>query len=170
MVRRRRLSKEPTPKRGAASGNTRSWLDLWAVGRYDLRCSDVEFWSLTLEEYNALVERDLEFHDNLEYYASLSPWAVFNVNRSKGVAFMDPTDFMMRRRSRLRLVGVPSPESPPQGRPAILLAPVPTTGVRPALKGERPASRFAPGQNDGVIERFDAYVMARSSGKVQHGR
>jgi len=160
MVRYGSTSGGSTPKRGAASGGDHNnWLKLWAVGRYDLGCSDVEFWDLTLEQLNALIERDLEFHDTLEYYAALAPWAVFNVNRAKNASFMDPMEFMMRRRARLALVD-PMPK-PAQGRPAILLAPLPTTGVRPAIKGERPPSRFAPGQSDGVIERFDAYLMAR---------
>jgi len=120
----------------------------------------------------------VEFHDTLEYYAALAPWAVFNVNRNKNVSFMEPLDFMMRRRARLAMEDPAfqadaSPARPRHshgGTPAVLLQPVPTTGVRYAVKGERPPSRFAPGQADGVIDRFDAYVAACGAGRVKHGR
>ena len=117
------------------------------------------------------MERDIEYHDSLEYYAALAPWATFNVNRSKDSPMMDPLDFMARRKHRLAYQGEPEQPkrpAPMQGRPAILLAPVPTTGKRYAVKGERPASRFAPGQSDGVIERFDAYTVA--AGRGRNGR
>ena len=113
----------------------------------------------------------------LEFFAALAPWATFNVNRAKDVAFLQPQDFMLRRRARL-LFDADEPEQAaapvaarqPSGRPARLLAPVPPQG-RCAIKGERPPSKYAPGQSDGVIERFDAYAQAFHSGKVKrYGR
>jgi hypothetical protein len=113
------------------------------------------------------VERHLEHQDRLQYNAALAPWATFNVNRKEGAAFMSPLDFMVPRSELWRERKNEPPTTPTQqGRPAVLLAPVPKTGVRYAVKGERPASRFAPGQNDGVIERYDAYITARTSGKA----
>ena len=120
--------------------------------------------------------RDLEHQDMLEFFAALAPWAVFNVNRAKDVAFLQPQDFMLRRRARLLFDADEPPEAEHQplrqysGRPARLLAPVPPQG-RCAIKGERPPSKYAPGQSDGVIERFDAYAQAFHSGKVKrYGR
>jgi hypothetical protein len=83
---------------------------------------------------------------------------------------MQPLDFMFRRRARLAMDGdAPDATLPATsyGRPAVLLAPVPETGARYALKGERPPSRYAPGQSDGVIERYDAYAQAFWSGRVR---
>jgi hypothetical protein len=86
---------------------------------------------------------------------------------------MSPLDFMLRRKARLSMIGTPDGDTPPpaptRGRPAILLAPVPPEG-RYAIKGERPPSRYGPGQSDGVIERFDAYARAFRTGRVKHGR
>jgi hypothetical protein len=42
--------------------------------------------------------------------------------------------------------------------------------MRYAMKGERPPSKYSPGEQDGVIERYDAYAMARGGGRVKrHG-
>jgi hypothetical protein len=164
---------ELTPKRRAASGQQSNWLTVWAVGRYDLGLSELEFWDLSFTEYNALIERDLEHQDMLEYCAALAPWAVFNVNRGKDAEFMQPLDFMLRRRARVAMrdeteteTTAPAVPRPQQGTPAHLVAPVPPGG-RYALPGERPPSKYKPGQNDNVIERFDAYAAAFWSGKVR---
>jgi len=86
---------------------------------------------------------------------------------------MSVNDFMLRRQYREQQEGAPAeaPPRPRRGRPAILLAPVPKTGMRYALPGERPPSKFAPGESDGVIERYDAYARAFHAGGVRrHGR
>jgi hypothetical protein len=109
----------------------------------------------------------------LEYYAALAPWAVFNANRKQDAPFIEPFDLMLRRRARIALDDTPkaTAPTPTRGRPALLLAPVPATGMRYAVKGERPPSKYAPGENDGVIERYDAYAKAFWSGGVKrHGR
>jgi hypothetical protein len=86
---------------------------------------------------------------------------------------MEPVDFMLRRRARIALTEDDAPAAslkPQRGRPALLLAPVPARGMRAALPGERPPSKYAPGEDDGVIRRFDAYSQAYWSGRVKHGR
>jgi hypothetical protein len=96
----------------------------------------------------------------MEYYAALAPWAVFNVNRGKDVTFMEPLDFMLRRRARAAMTTeTPTQPAPTRGRPARLLAPVPPEG-RYAIKGERPPSKYSPGERDGVIARYDTYARA----------
>lgn len=56
------------------------------------------------------------------------------------------------------------------GRPAVLVAPVPAQGGRWAKPGERPPSKFAAGENDNVIESFDAYAKAwRANHIKRHG-
>jgi hypothetical protein len=85
---------------------------------------------------------------------------------------MEPFDFMLRRRARLAMDGPASVNpahqpAPQHGRPALLLAPVPASGMRYALPGERPPSKYAAGENDGVIERYDAYAQAFWAGRVQ---
>lgn len=152
-------------KRAAARSD---WLTLWAIGRYDLGCSEAEFWGLTFEEFNALCERDIERQDQLEYLAALSPWATFNVNRRKDAPFLDPIIFMMRRQARLSLDSKPEPVK--AGRAAVLVAPAPAQGMRWAKPGERPPSKYAPGERDDVIERFDIYRTQFYAGKVTHGR
>jgi len=80
--------------------------------------------------------------------------------------------FMLRRRARLRLDDEPAPghaSAPQRGRPAVLVAPVPPGG-RYALPGERPPSKYAPGEDDGVIDRFDAFARAWHAGGVRYGR
>jgi len=97
------------------------------------------------------------------------------VNRAKGVSFFQPTEFMLRRRVRVEQQAVEQ-QAPrhhvhrSQGRPAKLVEPIPAQGARWAKPGERPPSKFAPGQNDTVIEQFDAYAAQWRGGKVPHGR
>jgi hypothetical protein len=83
---------------------------------------------------------------------------------------MEPIEFMLRRRVRLGMSDEAQAQPPRQGRPAVLLEPVPTVGKRYAVKGERPPSRFAPGEDDGVIARYDAYAQAFWAGRVKRGR
>jgi hypothetical protein len=153
---------EGTKKHTSREGGELDWLTLWAIGRYDLGCSELEFWELTLQQFNALAARFIEHHDRLEYYAALSPWATYNVYRNKDAPMFEPTEFMFRRRARLMMAsGEPLPTPAPakqHGTPAILLAPVPTAGVRHALPGERPPSRFSAEHPDNLIDRYDAWV------------
>jgi hypothetical protein len=81
---------------------------------------------------------------------------------------MEPMEFMLRRRVRLSMGDEAqlAQAQPQRGRPAVLVEPVPPGG-RFAKKGERPPSRFAPGENDNVIARYDAYAQAYWSGKVK---
>jgi hypothetical protein len=84
------------------------------------------------------------------------------------VEFMQPMELMLRRRARLA-IDEPGQNRPAveHGRPAVLLAPVPQVGRRYAVKGERPPSRFARGEDDGVIARYDAYAQAFWAGRVK---
>jgi hypothetical protein len=96
---------------------------------------------------------------------------VFNVNRKANATFWNPDEFMLRKRARAG--GADRAVTRHQhSQPALLKAPAPAEGMRWALPGERPPSKFAAGQPDDVIERFDAYRAQWSAGKVKkdHGR
>lgn len=93
----------------------------------------------------ALDERRIAAEDSREYCGALAAWAVFNTNRKKGAGMMPVTDFMLRLKSR----GKAAPGDAGGGE-----------GMRYALPGERPPSRYAPGTKDNVIERFDAYMQS----------
>ena len=58
---------------------------------------------------------------------------------------------------------------PSIGTPARIVAPTPATGARWAKPGERPPSKYAPGENDDVIERYDAWAAQFHAGKVKRG-
>jgi hypothetical protein len=154
------------PKRTSAD---RDWLTLWSIGRYDLGCSESDFWQLTYEEFDALCKRDLERRDQEEYFAALQPWALYNIHRSANSPARTPQEFMFLQQTRLRLMGEdqPATAAPAVGTPALLLAPAPPSGMRWALPGERPPSKYAPGTRDDVIERFDNYSAAWHAGKVR---
>jgi len=62
-------------------------------------------------------------------------------------------------------VSVPHTQAVHRGTPAVIVAPVPPGQVRAAMPGERPASRFAPGEHDDIGERFDAWI----TGGMRHG-
>jgi hypothetical protein len=92
---------------------------------------------------------------------------VFNVNRKKDAPFFQPMAFMLRRAARQQL----TTERPrATHRHARLVEPAPATGMRWAKPGERPPSKYAPGQSDDVIDRFDAYRAAWQAGRVKRGR
>lgn len=146
--RRRRTRAKPY-----SSGDPFNWLTIWAVGRYDLGIGELEFWQLTLEEFEALRARDRAAEEFQEYCGALAAWAVFNTARGKGQPFRQVTDFMLQRVARGALA---APAHPPDARPAAPPPPV----MRYARPGERPPSRFAKG-SDNVIEKFDAWARKR---------
>ena len=68
-------------------------MELWSIGRYDLRLNDEEFWSLTLKEFNLLMKRHKEQRSAEMFNSALICATIANVNRSKGRAYT-PMDFM----------------------------------------------------------------------------
>lgn len=106
----------------------------------------------------------------MEYFAAFICASIYNVNLKPGSPLINPDRLMARRQARLQLEQETQAEAPAakqqHGRPAVILGPVPVTGARWAMKGERPPSRFAPGEKDGVIARYDAWVRARGA---RHG-
>ena len=84
------------------------------------------------------------------------------MNRTKEAPFFEPMAFMLRRAARRQIAGETAPERP-QHRHA------PAPAMRWARPGERPPSRFGPGQRDDVIERFDAYRTAWQTGRIKRG-
>jgi hypothetical protein len=104
---------------------------------------------LTLQEFDALRHRQMLGNEFLEYCGALSPWATFNVNRGKGMPFRQVEEFQLRQRARLMLA-----------RPAAGAAPAPQQ-MRFARPGERPPSRFAPGNHPDLISRLDASASRR---------
>lgn len=70
--------------------------------------------------------------------------ALYNVNRTDAKQqVFQPTDFMRpwRQPAQPARAAVPEPK-----------------GMRAAKPGERPPSRYRPGADDGVIQKFDAYA------------
>ncbi len=74
-------------------------LELWSIGRYDLRLTDDEFWGLTLKEFNLLMKRHKEQRSAELYNSALICATIANVNRSKGRAFT-PADFMPKEKEK----------------------------------------------------------------------
>lgn len=71
-------------------------IDLWSVGRYDLRLTEQDFWGLTLREFDALCKRKRQEDRTNEYYAALISCVVANAHRNpkKKTAPYQPKDFM----------------------------------------------------------------------------
>lgn len=68
-------------------------MELWSIGRYDLRLNDEEFWSLTLKEFNLLMKRHKEQRSADMFNSALICATIANVNRTKGRSYT-PLDFM----------------------------------------------------------------------------
>lgn len=68
-------------------------MELWSIGRYDLRLTDDDFWGLTLKEFNLLMKRHKEQRSAEMFNSALICATIANVNRSKGRAYT-PMDFM----------------------------------------------------------------------------
>jgi hypothetical protein len=135
-----------------------------------LKLSEHDLWRLTFEEFYALRDRYIDEQDFYEYCAALSPWAIYNTNRSKEVQPYQPKQFMFLTQAREAIMQPqsvkPSHNHAPM-RPARILAPVPAEGARWAKPGERPPSRYAPGESDQVIEQYDAWVRQWRTGGVK---
>lgn len=74
-------------------------MELWSIGRYDLRLNDEEFWSLTLKEFNLLMKRHKEQRSAEMFNSALICATIANVNRTKGRAY-SPMDFMPKEETK----------------------------------------------------------------------
>lgn len=70
------------------------------MGRYDLDLTEGEFWSLTLNEFNALITRWNRKEDWLNYRAGLICSTLSNIWRAKGAKPRTPEDFFPTRQRR----------------------------------------------------------------------
>lgn len=111
---------------------------------------------MTLEEFEALVDRKLEAERFTEYCSALPTWLTYSIHRNKQAPVHGVEYFMFQYRARQQVKNSQTLDMP--GTPTGLPGPAP--GVRYALPGECPPSRRPPGTNDDVMERFDLY-MAR---------
>jgi len=72
---------------------------LWSVGRFDLGLGDVDFWRLTLRQYDALVKR-LIFNNELRQWETARLMAAIyeqNRNPKKKPSAFSASDFMPRK-------------------------------------------------------------------------
>lgn len=80
---------------GSGQSAELTWPGLWAIGRYDLRLTDDEFWSYTLREVFLLIDRWEADRKHRELLAGIVASTTANCNRdpNKGKPFT-PEDFM----------------------------------------------------------------------------
>ena len=69
-----------------------TWEMLWAVGRYDLRLGEREFWSLVPRQFMALTRRLTEERKRREYGPALIVSAIAALGGSKSPP--SPSNFM----------------------------------------------------------------------------
>ena len=69
---------------------------MWAFGRYDLKLSELDFWNLTLVEFNALSERYKEAQKWLNHRVAMICSVIANTvrDRKKKSKPWTPDDFM----------------------------------------------------------------------------
>lgn len=78
-----------------------TWIDLWALGRYDLNLGEEEFWGLTLKEFNALCERFKSNNERLDYRTALICAVLANTVRDpKRRKPFTPEDFMPKNKPK----------------------------------------------------------------------
>ena len=73
---------------------------MWAVGRYDLRLSEDEFWHLTPRQFMALKERHEADQEWKNFRAGVIASTIANALRSKGSKTYKPEDFMPKKRKQ----------------------------------------------------------------------
>lgn len=61
--------------------------------------SDVEFWGLTLAQFDALAERYQDNQQRLDFRSALICAVIANVNRSKESKIFTPSDFMAQSKA-----------------------------------------------------------------------
>jgi hypothetical protein len=72
----------PPGKRGQRKpSEPLDWLTLWAVGRYDLRLSEADFWKLTFKKLDALLKRRQFDIDTGDRQAALICAVLANIHR-----------------------------------------------------------------------------------------
>jgi len=79
---------------------------MWSFGRYCLRLSEKEFWSLTVAQFNSLAKEYSREQKALNYRAALvcSILAEANRNRKKRKKPYTPSDFMPKKK-KAKLTG-----------------------------------------------------------------
>lgn len=67
---------------------------MWAIGRYDLRLTSEEFWSLSLRETFLLIDRWDAAEQRQDRRAAIAPCILANVHRGKDQKPYKIEDFM----------------------------------------------------------------------------
>lgn len=80
-------------------------MELWAIGRYDLKLSEEEFWALTLKEFNLLLKRHKEQRSADMYNSALICATIANSNRSRGKVYQ-PSDFMPKEKKKRKKMSI----------------------------------------------------------------
>lgn len=77
-------------------------LELWAFARYDLGLSDEEFWDLSVEQFNALIERHITEQENRDLRAAQICCVLANIHRDtrKKPRPFEIKDFLPQRRPK----------------------------------------------------------------------
>lgn len=66
------------------------WVEMWSIGRHDLRLAEEEFWSMAPVLFHALLVRWDEARCHAEYCANIGAAMTANVNRAEGAEPADP--------------------------------------------------------------------------------
>lgn len=74
-------------------------MELWAIGLYDLKLTESQFWRLTIKEFSMLYERHKQRLSAELFNSALICSVIANANRSKGKPFT-PSDFMPQEKKK----------------------------------------------------------------------
>ena len=73
---------------------------MWAVGRYDLKLGEEEFWHLTPRQYVALLERHEGAMEWEDYRTGIIAATIANMLQGKKGKNLKPEDFMPTRKRK----------------------------------------------------------------------
>lgn len=94
----------PEPDASGSSASRLSWLEVWAIARYDLALSEAEFWALSPVKFHALCRRLRTDEQRQDYRSGVLAALIVNVNTVKGQG-KAPADFFPS-------LAPPSPKAP----------------------------------------------------------
>ena len=92
-----RRGESGAPYAGGVVKSPRTWLQLWSIGRYDLRLTDDEWLDMTPRQFHALQQRKIEELKHREKLTGILATVTANYSMLRPDPPLTPESFMMHQ-------------------------------------------------------------------------
>ena len=92
-----RRGESGAPYEGGVVKSPRSWLQLWSIGRYDLRLTDDEWLDMTPRQFHALQQRNIAELQHREHLTGILATVTANHSLLRPDPPVTPDSFMIHK-------------------------------------------------------------------------